>query len=69
VDAETGWIVPPEDPKALAAALSSAIALGRHGLQQMGAAAREKALRQYDMEFVAARYEKLFRELHQPKTL
>jgi glycosyltransferase involved in cell wall biosynthesis len=69
VDAETGWIVPPEDPKALAAALSSAIALGRHGLQQMGAAAREKALRQYDMEFVAARYEKLFRELLQPKTL
>lgn len=57
-----GWVVPPADPGALAAAIISA-----HGqadeLRMMGARARQAAERTYSKAAVVAQYERLFQQL------
>jgi glycosyltransferase involved in cell wall biosynthesis len=63
VDEDTGWIVPPEDSEALAAALAAAIDLGRDDLRKMGKKSQAKALEFYDIQEVAKQYEQLFKEL------
>src|SRR5690606_28745626 len=49
VDGETGWLVPPGDPDAWAAALEAAVALPPRRRQAMGRAARQRAVRLYSV--------------------
>jgi glycosyltransferase involved in cell wall biosynthesis len=55
-----GLIVPPSDPRALAAALGDLLQNASRR-QEMGAAARTRALRDYALSTRAARYERLYR--------
>jgi|HubBroStandDraft_6_1064221.scaffolds.fasta_scaffold179438_1 glycosyltransferase involved in cell wall biosynthesis len=54
---ETGLIVPPRDPAALAAAWDRLIAIGAHGRRALGAAARQRMLANYDLAKVVSQYE------------
>jgi len=58
---ETGRIVPPQDPAALAAALAGLAELGRDGRRRLGTRARERVLNRYALPTVATRYEQLYR--------
>lgn len=60
---ETGWVVEPDDSDGLAAAIRAALERGADKLNQMGKAARAKAIAQYDLEMVAKRYEFYFEEI------
>jgi len=55
-----GLIVPPSDPGALAAALD-ALLQDASRRQEMGAAARTRAVRDYALSTMADRYERLYR--------
>lgn len=46
----TGWLVPPGDAAALAAALRSALTLGSEGRSQMGSRARAHVLERFSLE-------------------
>ncbi|MDQ2766608.1 MAG: glycosyltransferase family 4 protein, partial [Gemmatimonadota bacterium] len=59
-DGVEGFLVPPSDPSALAAALD-ALLDDAPRRQQMGAAARTRALRDYALSTMADRYERLYR--------
>lgn len=63
IDAGMGWVVPPEDPNALAHALGEAVAAGSKELMAMGSRARCYAERTFDMDLVAGRYLDLFDRL------
>jgi glycosyltransferase involved in cell wall biosynthesis len=60
-DGASGWLVPPGDPRALEAALHSALDPGQG--PDRGRAARERVLAGFDFERNALRYRDLFREL------
>ena len=53
-DGETGWLVPPADPAALAGAIAAAAATPPVRLAEMGAAARVRALARHDVDAAAA---------------
>jgi glycosyltransferase involved in cell wall biosynthesis len=57
---QTGAVVPPRDPAALADAWDSMIMLGPAGRRALGAAARERIVRSYDLMTVVSRYEALY---------
>jgi glycosyltransferase involved in cell wall biosynthesis len=58
----TGWLVPPGDAPALAAALSQV--LGDHDTRRaMGRAGRERALQDFSLEVMTRRYEDLLDRL------
>ncbi len=59
-DGVEGLIVPPSDPGALAAALGELLQNASRR-QQMGAAARTRAIRDYALSTMADRYERLYR--------
>jgi glycosyltransferase involved in cell wall biosynthesis len=63
LDGRTGYVVPPGDPEALAAAMSRLRALPPPSRRQMGQAAREHAVAHFDMDVVAAQWERLYEEL------
>ncbi|RMH85295.1 glycosyltransferase family 4 protein [Pseudomonas sp. AOB-7] len=69
VDASIGWTVPVDDSSALADALQNAIGLGSIKLRAMGGKSRKKALAQFSADIVAERYEKLFIQLLQRKSI
>jgi len=61
-DGKAGWLVPAEDPAALAeavATLTASPALGR----EIAAAARERILERFDIDRVGAQYLSLYQEL------
>jgi len=60
---QTGLVVPPRNPAALAAALRKMVDLGREGRNQLGRAARQRITEQFDLPQIVARYESLFQEL------
>lgn len=60
---ETGRVVPPRDPQALAAAWLDLHALGASGRARLGAAARRRIADRFDLGVVARRYESLYRQL------
>jgi glycosyltransferase involved in cell wall biosynthesis len=57
---DTGLIVAPGDPVALAGAINELIALGPEGRVRLGAAGRARMARDYGLAAVAARYEALY---------
>jgi L-malate glycosyltransferase len=61
VDGETGLLVPPEDPAALAAALGALIDDPARR-RSLGRAARERAVTLYDWQVCARRMERLYEE-------
>ena len=63
IDEHIGWLVSVADPDELARAIGHALGLSQERLREMGKCAREKAVREYDMNRVAARYLQLFEEL------
>lgn len=60
---ETGRVVPPSDPNALATAWKSLIILGSHGRRALGALARERVRNNFSLDSVAAQYENLYTSL------
>jgi len=62
VHPENGWLVPPGDPSALAAAISGALA-NRERLASMGAAARALVEREFSWRIAGARTVALYADL------
>ena len=62
---DTGRIVPPKDPAALAKACMELIQLGAEGRYIMGERARARIEQHFDIHSVVARYEKLYISLAQ----
>jgi len=60
---DTGIVVPPRDPVALASGWDRLILLGSEGRSILGARARDRVVRNYSLESTAARYQSLYEEL------
>ncbi|MEA2626749.1 MAG: hypothetical protein QOD06_2794 [Candidatus Binatota bacterium] len=60
---DTGVVVPPEAPEAFAAGVLRLLELPAEQRRALGAAARERIRREFDLPAVASRYEALYREL------
>jgi glycosyltransferase involved in cell wall biosynthesis len=61
--ADTGRIVPPRDPDALAAAWEALVAMGAAGRERLGRAARARVEARFGIGRVAARYADLWRRV------
>ena len=66
-DGETGWLVPPEDPAALAAAIISALAQPEER-ERRARAGHELVAREYSMEAMIDRIEDLCHALTASRT-
>jgi len=64
-DGETGLLVPPDDPAALAAAIKRILA-DRNLAARMGAAARQRAEREFSIEKMVSRNEELYERVLRP---
>ena len=62
VQGETGWLVPPDDPVALAQRLQQALVV-RHRWQEMGRCGRERVLQHFTWEHTAQRLVEVYRRL------
>ena len=60
---QTGMVVPPKDPAALAGAWRHLVDLGREGRRQLGMAARQRVQEQFDLPQVVAQYESVFQKV------
>lgn len=69
IGAGMGWVVKPEDPDSLAAALSEALSAPASVLSSMGKQNRAYALEHFDLKVVAARYLDLFTALPRQKSM
>jgi len=65
---DTGRIVPPRDPRALADAILSVVNMPPDERRHLGAAARERIRTRYEIQDVADRYAALFERLGQEVT-
>ena len=65
---ETGFIVPPQNPDALAEAMLRLMSLPAEMRQQMGALARQRVEQQFSLESVVTQWENLYYELLQTKS-
>jgi glycosyltransferase involved in cell wall biosynthesis len=63
VIADTGTVVPPRDPTALAAGWQRLIELGPAGRQALGGRARARIVEHYDLKRVVPRYTALYEEI------
>jgi glycosyltransferase involved in cell wall biosynthesis len=61
--ADTGAIVPPRDPRALAAAIAELLSRGPDGLAVLGAAARQRVVLRYSLAAVVERYQRIYEEV------
>jgi len=61
---ETGRVVPPRDPRALAAAWEELLALAPDARRRLGQAARLRVQERYELASIARRYEDLYEILH-----
>ena len=68
VQEETGFIVPPQNPEALAEAMLRLMGLPMEMRQQMGTLARQRVEQQFSLESVVTQWENLYYELMQTKT-
>ena len=64
----TGYLVPPRNPQALAAAIAQLIAIGRNRRAELGKAARNRIKEKYSLKSSVARYEELYDLLVQPNS-
>ncbi len=64
--ANTGVIVPPRDPGAMAAALLDLIDRGPEARGRLGRAARARIESEYALPLIVERYENLYSELSRP---
>jgi glycosyltransferase involved in cell wall biosynthesis len=60
---DTGMIVSPRDPAALAAGWEKLAALAPDVRRQLGAAARARIVERYDLAAIIGRYEALYEEI------
>ena len=60
---DTGVLVPPRDPAALATGIERLIALGPEGRHALGIRARNRIRRDYNLDAIVARYEALYEEI------
>ncbi|MBS3967370.1 MAG: glycosyltransferase [Truepera sp.] len=63
LDGKSGWLVPPSDPVALAAAMQRLMAMPETARRQMGEAGRNYVRQHYDLERVVDTWEALYQEL------
>jgi glycosyltransferase involved in cell wall biosynthesis len=56
----TGWVVPPKNPEALAVSWQESIALGSEGREKLGKAARSRIIECFSLDSIVAEYEKLY---------
>jgi glycosyltransferase involved in cell wall biosynthesis len=63
---DTGRIVPPADPRALAAACAQLSALPAQQRRSLGSAARARVSAHFDIALIRRRYHDLYRELAGP---
>jgi glycosyltransferase involved in cell wall biosynthesis len=63
VVSDTGKVVRPRDPKALARAWEELILLGKEGRQQLGLAARQRIQDHFDLRKIVAQYENFYEDL------
>ncbi len=57
---QTGRVVPPGDPAAMAAAWKELIKLGVEGRRALGSAARERVLKHFSLDSIVRQYERLY---------
>lgn len=60
---DTGLVVPPSNPTALAAALCSLIAAGPEERKRLGARARQRIIERFSMDVIRRQYENLYNGL------
>ena len=63
IPGKTGWLVPPDDPAALARALAEALALDGDARQRMARAARAHVVERFTVERMCAQTLALYREV------
>jgi len=56
----TGKVVPPRNPEALATALAQLVAMGRENRRILGQRARQRILKNFSLDVVVKRYEQLY---------
>jgi glycosyltransferase involved in cell wall biosynthesis len=66
---ETGLVVPPRDPEALAHAWKKLIEMGPEGRQKLGETARKRILENFSLPDIVARYEALYKEVVRRKQI
>ncbi len=59
----SGYVVPPRNPRALAAGCNALIAAGREGRRRIGALGRERVVWEFSLERALSRYEDLYNDL------
>ena len=59
---DTGKIVPPMDPEALAKGWQQMIELGEMGWRRLGSAARQRIKEHFNLSAIVERYEKFYLE-------
>jgi glycosyltransferase involved in cell wall biosynthesis len=64
----TGWVVPPKNPEALAEAWQEAIELGSQGREKLGKAARTRIIQSFSLDAVVSEYEALYESVIAQKT-
>jgi glycosyltransferase involved in cell wall biosynthesis len=64
----TGWVVPPKNPEALAVSWQESIELGADGREALGKAARARIIESFSLDSVVAEYER-FWDLNKKKSL
>lgn len=57
---DTGWVVPPRNSEALAAALTEAWALGSTARAERGRAARQRVLERFSLAATTTAYQNLY---------
>ncbi len=64
----TGWVVPPKNPEALAKAWQESIELGSQGIEKLGKAARTRIIESFSLDTVVSEYEALYESVIAKKT-
>jgi glycosyltransferase involved in cell wall biosynthesis len=62
---ETGMVVPPRNPEALAAALKDMVALGREGRGRLGKAARARVIEYFELGLIVRKYEAVYADIYE----
>ena len=60
---ETGRVVPPQNPEALAQNWRALLELGREGRERLGRAAHSRIGENFNLPVIVAKYQKLYEEI------